>query len=406
MSNNIYLIFMREVSRNMCRLAGYYIPKRTRANSLEAKFNLIDLVVAQQTGGFDSTGIGLITKDKKFIVLKEAIPANQFMTSKEVAKLMDTNNPRSMIAHCRMQTQGDKTNNQNNHPHFTKSGLVTIHNGAITNDAELFIKYSIPRDAQVDSEIIPKLIEYYLPECKDTTEAIRRAIKEIRGSIATAILNASEPDALYLVRREGNLSLALDKDSGVIYFATEREALAEILYKRELCMGFFMKATNVGKILIQEIPLGMGVKITKQGIDLFEVETPPFQQWRGNGQNHSRGLWCPIDKCLWTDGSKCKHNYQEIKAMTQDTPNQLKIDEWALGIRKGFVVKQSITKPSKFTNGELEARLEYLETKEFKRPLEAKLNTEARRIEQTLTARLKVMGAIEDNKPSQPKLLN
>lgn len=399
----------------MCRLSGYYIPKRTKARSQEAKNNLIDLVISQQAGGYDSTGLGFVIKLHKYLVHKQALPADQFMLSKTVAQIMQDYSPRAIIAHCRAQTQGDKADNKNNHPHFTKSGIVTIHNGIVFNDWQLFNEFGFKRDAEVDSEIIGKLIEYYLPTCKNFQEAIQQAVKKLQGSVACAIVTTREPDSLYLIRREGNLNLAYDQEMGIIYFATEREALARILYQTELFMGFFAQVTNAKSIMIQEIPQDYGVKITRTGIDVFVVESPPLYQYGQRGTNKpatGAKTWCPIDKCYWADTdkngqTKCRHSLEQIGNLTHDSKAMLKRAEWESGVRKGFKASQPIVKPSKFTSDELQARLDKLTVMEFKKPLLPKLDTEARRIEQTLQARKKIAGAID--KPTysaQQKLLN
>lgn len=351
----------------MCRLSGYYIPCKNQTRNLEAKINLVNLVVSQEMGGYDATGLSFVTKPDKFFVLKEPIPAGKFMAGAAVAETLEKNSPRCMIAHCRAQTLGDKTNNQNNHPHYTKSGIITIHNGMITNHAELFTKYKLHRDAEVDSEIVGKLIEFYRPVCADTTEAIQQSVKEIRGSLALAILNAHEPDTLYLVRRENNLSMALDRDTGIIYFATEAEALAAVLIKRKTFMGFFTKIINPEKIIIQEIPIGYGVKITKNKITMFEVEAPPVEAWGAHYYGGANGIIIAAHKS-----------------------KQDKIEAWDEPIRAGFKFTDPIKKPSRFTTEELQSRREWLAKLEIKKPLPQAQDVEIKRLEQTILAREKL----------------
>ena len=346
----------------MCRLSGYYIPRKNTARSEEAKKNLAKLVIGQQLGGYDATGLAFVTGPAKFYVLKEPAPASEFMTSKATTEALKGNNPRCMIAHCRAQTLGDKANNQNNHPHYTKSGIITIHNGMIQNHAELFTQYKLHRDAEVDSEIIGKLIEFYRPVCADTTEAIQQAVKEIRGSLALAILDAHEPDTLYLIRRENNLSIAFDRDTGVIYFATEADTLAEVLIKRVTYMGFFTRTTNPGKIIIQEIPVGCGLKITRSKITAFELESPP-SVW---GAHYYGG------------------------AIVAHKQKQDKIEAWDEPIRPEFKSTDPIKKPSRFTTEELQARREWLAKLEIKKPLPQALEVEIKRLEQTILAREKL----------------
>jgi hypothetical protein len=295
-----------------------------------------------------------------------------------------------MVVHNRAATLGDKNNPHNNHPNYTKSGLLTIHNGIISNHAELFTKHNLGRDGEVDSEIIVKLVEKYTRTEATTVLAIQKAIKEIQGSIACALLNGQEPDILYLVHRDNNLYIALDRGSGVIYFATEETALRSTLIKLDKLFGFFEYGSNKNKILIQEVPRGFGVKITKDKITKFEVESPPtLICYRPNYESsayrqknniyYSGQTFCRKCNCLWTD-QKCKHNINQIKKWATKNPQ---------ATTTVFDANRVIKKPSHHTTAELEARLERLFELEVPRPLSPALEIEARRIENTISDRQK-----------------
>lgn len=383
----------------MCRLSGYYIPQKTKARSLEAKINLTTLAVNQQSGGYDATGIGFIDNNQ-LVVYKQPIPADQFMNSPEVAEILNTYNPRMMIAHNRAMTLGDKKDNNNNHPNYTKSGLLTVHNGVISNHAELFTLHKLQRDGEVDSEIIVKLIEKYIATETTTILAVRKAIKEIRGSIAMAFISTQEPDTLYLIHRDNNLNIALDRESGVIYFATDKDALHDTLIKHERIMGFFERPINTNKIIIQEVPPGYGLKITKNKIVKFEVESPAPINIYQNWQQPRQDTICQKCNISWHD-PKCKHTLDQVNAFLKARTQEKQMDAWDAGIRAGFNVNEPIKKPSRHTNQELEARLQKLQELEIPEPLPIKLEIEARRIEDTLSDRM--LSRI-DEKEIQPLL--
>jgi len=378
----------------MCRLAGYYLTKRTPKNVATAKMRLQELVFLQEGGGSDATGFGFASGQKKFFVHKLALGAGEFLKDKETIKIFDTFNPRCMIAHCRLKTLGDQSNNKNNHPHFTKSGIITIHNGVVSNHAELFTKYGLIRDAEVDSEIIGKLIEYHQKTQGTTVLAIQEAFKELRGSIALAMVDAKEPDTLYLIRRENSLSVAFDSVTGAVFFATEKEALQQSLYDYETHLGFFRRCVNQSKIIVNEIPLKRGLKITKDKITTFEVETPAYQGYL------NMNAYC-FTHCGYFNSPNCKHttNFDVEKdnkkyLLRQGMGHKNKKQEFVVkkseldnSIRADFKTDETIKKPSKYTSAELEKRLETLLDLEHKESLTPLQQKEADRIESTLSNR-------------------
>lgn len=368
----------------MCRLAGYFIPKKNKKRLDHAKRVVMDLLYLQEGGGSDATGMGMIVNSKSFCILKHPVPANEFINMEVTKKTLETYNPRAIIAHCRLKTLGDQSNNMNNHPNYTKSGILTIHNGVITNHEDLFKTHGLTRDAEVDSEIVGKLIEKFLMDGKTTIEAIQETSKLVRGSMALAILRTKEPDNLYLVRRENNLFVAYDRDEDVVFFATQESALEDALFKTESFMGFFHRPTNTSKILIKEVPIGHGLKITPDGITVFKVESPAWQYQQTTPAYNQ--LWCKEHGCYWSNPG-CKHtNRSDVENKNFELG---KIDEELEDskISDLFDPTKPIKKPSRCTSAEIEARIAVLEDKDYYGPLSVKDTQEITRLLNTLEAR-------------------
>ncbi|MBU6222626.1 MAG: glutamine--fructose-6-phosphate transaminase (isomerizing), partial [Planctomycetes bacterium] len=109
------------------------------------------------------------------------------------------------IGHTRWATHGGPSD-ANAHPHIGPAGRIAlVHNGIIENYAAL--KTSLAAKgrvfrSQTDSEVLVQLIEE-IQESDPTLpfEAVLRlALQQVTGTYGLAILNAAEPDRLYVAR--------------------------------------------------------------------------------------------------------------------------------------------------------------------------------------------------------------
>ena len=103
------------------------------------------------------------------------------------------------LGHTRWATHGRPTD-ENAHPHTDGSGdLVVVHNGIIEN--YLPIKERLQAEGHVfksetDTEVIAHLIERHLQDTPRLDEAVRRALRELRGSYAVVVLHRKMADRL------------------------------------------------------------------------------------------------------------------------------------------------------------------------------------------------------------------
>src|SRR4029077_19072871 len=103
------------------------------------------------------------------------------------------------LGHTRWATHGRPTD-EKPHPHPDGSGgLVVVHNGIIENS--LPIKERLQAEGHVfksetDTEVIAHLVERHLKDTPRLDEAVRRALRELRGSYAVVVLHRRMPDRL------------------------------------------------------------------------------------------------------------------------------------------------------------------------------------------------------------------
>src|SRR6266571_5978022 len=99
------------------------------------------------------------------------------------------------IGHTRWATHGRPTE-ENAHPHRDCTGkVVVVHNGIIENYLEL--KHQLQSEGhkfvtETDTEVAAHLVEKFLPG-RPLEEAVRLAVRQIRGVYALAILSATDP---------------------------------------------------------------------------------------------------------------------------------------------------------------------------------------------------------------------
>ncbi len=181
----------------MCGIIGYIGGK----NAIPI---VIDGLKRLEYRGYDSAGIAFLEDDKICVKrCKGKISALEAIT--------DTLTKPSNVAigHTRWATHG-KPSEKNAHPHRS-DGIVVVHNGIIENYAEL--KRELQSEgfvfmSETDTEVLCHLIKKHAAKFPFEV-AVRKAIREVRGSFAFAVINEREPDKIIAVRKESPLVIGL-----------------------------------------------------------------------------------------------------------------------------------------------------------------------------------------------------
>ncbi len=187
----------------MCGIIGYIGDKRPEKILIEGLKKL-------EYRGYDSAGIALFNNEVQ--IIKSLGKISNLEDKINNTDLIDSN---IGIAHTRWATHGEPSE-VNAHPH--RIGHITlVHNGIIENAKELkedLQEKGVKFNTNTDTEVIAGLIDYYYKG--NTKEAIEKAIKDLKGSYALAIIN-DEEDKLYAVRCESPLILGIGDNE---YFVT------------------------------------------------------------------------------------------------------------------------------------------------------------------------------------------
>ncbi len=170
---------------------------------------LLECVKKLEYRGYDSVGIATTSNEL-------SIKKGQGKIDEVNEKLQITDLPGFKgIAHVRWATHGLPTK-ENAHPHTDcKNRIAVVHNGIIENFKELRSKLEEEGHvftSDTDTEVIPHLIEKYTDNGLELEEAIRKAVQEIKGSYALAVISTLEPDKVIGVRKESPLIVGLGED--------------------------------------------------------------------------------------------------------------------------------------------------------------------------------------------------
>ncbi|CCY79741.1 glucosamine--fructose-6-phosphate aminotransferase [isomerizing] [Mycoplasma sp. CAG:877] len=173
----------------MCGIVGYI-------GFREPKDVLVEGLKTLEYRGYDSAGIAL-KNDTSVQVIKEVGRISSLEEKINKEKLIYSH---IGIAHTRWATHGGVTE-VNAHPH-TVGRVTLVHNGIIENAMELKEKLSsegVTFNTETDTEVLTALIDYYYDN--DPIMAIERAINDVRGSYALAII-FKDQDKLFAVRKD------------------------------------------------------------------------------------------------------------------------------------------------------------------------------------------------------------
>ena len=182
----------------MCGIVGY-VGERRAQDVLMKGLNRLEY------RGYDSAGLAIIEghrinltkKQGKLRFLTEALKKNP---AKGVTG----------IGHTRWATHGIP-NDANAHPHLDCTGkIAVVHNGIIENYLDLkkgLMKEGHRFSSETDTETIAHLVEKHYKG--DLEKAVMKAVKQLKGSYAIAVVHAQEPGKIVGARCDSPLIIGV-----------------------------------------------------------------------------------------------------------------------------------------------------------------------------------------------------
>lgn len=200
----------------MCGIVGYVGNRDAVRIALECLKNL-------DYRGYDSSGIAFL-EGSHVISVKSVGPV--LALEEKLNGHTDSTSPFA-ICHTRWATHG-KVTEENAHPHADCSGKIwLVHNGIIENYSELkeelFSRGHIFR-SQTDTEVIAHLVEEEVGKM-DFADAVKSALKKLKGSWAVLVHSSNEPNLLVAARNRSPLVIGLGEKEYLV--ASDASALLE-----------------------------------------------------------------------------------------------------------------------------------------------------------------------------------
>jgi glucosamine--fructose-6-phosphate aminotransferase (isomerizing) len=199
----------------MCGIVGYVGPRDAAPILLEGLRRL-------EYRGYDSAGIAILTDAGEVFIEKKAGK----LTNLTDHLNGDAPSGHPGIGHTRWATHGEP-NDINAHPHTDCSGkLALIHNGIIENYAEIKDRLTAEGHgfvSETDTEVLVHLIETKYRG--DLVEAVRKALKEVRGAYAIGVMHTDHPDRIVGARM--NVPLIVGLGDGEGFLASDVPAILE-----------------------------------------------------------------------------------------------------------------------------------------------------------------------------------
>lgn len=178
--------------------------------------------------GYDSAGVALVDA-----AAGEMYVARSAEQTRSVEKLLAKvssapSTSSSGIGHTRWATHGAPVE-INAHPQVDCSeSIAIVHNGIIENHRELaalLLGSGHRFRSETDTEVVAHLIESELKTGLRLRDAVRKAVADLRGDFAIAVVALEEPDTIVAARRTSPLIVGITDELGLV--ASDISALLE-----------------------------------------------------------------------------------------------------------------------------------------------------------------------------------
>ena len=186
----------------MCGIVGYVGNQR-------AVPIILDGLKRLEYRGYDSAGIAVYCDDHTLGVRR----ASGKLRNLEDVMRLDPVDGNYGIGHTRWATHGRPTE-ENAHPHRDCTGdIVVVHNGIVENFIplkELLQSEGHVFKTETDTEVIAHLVEKHFTG--NLEEAVRCAVKEVRGVFALVVMSRKDPNKIVAAREGPPVVVGLGKN--------------------------------------------------------------------------------------------------------------------------------------------------------------------------------------------------
>jgi glucosamine 6-phosphate synthetase-like amidotransferase/phosphosugar isomerase protein len=222
--------------------------KRSEWAAIREMFTLN--LIANAERGKEATGCAVVHQDGRVRLLKMPIAASRFVTTLKYRSLLASLDQTTtlLLGHTCLPTRGDPALSANNQP--LKAGPVFgVHNGQIDNSDELFARHRLPRQGEVDSEIIFRFLETISPasSASDYLNTVRPLIQLLDGQFTFLACDQRRPERLLVLKHNNPLYAHYLWDWNVLVFSSRY-----IFLRKAFGKNVFTEALPSDRLLLFE----------------------------------------------------------------------------------------------------------------------------------------------------------
>ena len=198
----------------MCGIVGY-------VGNKDSAPILVSGLKKLEYRGYDSAGVAVVDRNTLNVVR-----AMGKLRNLEARLFADSPKGTLGIGHTRWATHG-RPSDENAHPH-SYEGVAVVHNGIIEN--HLVLKEELRArghsfSSETDSEIFAHLIADELAAGRVLQDAVRAAVRKVRGTYALAVVCTKDPSRIVCTKESSPLVIGLAR--GQNFVASDVPALLE-----------------------------------------------------------------------------------------------------------------------------------------------------------------------------------
>lgn len=229
----------------MCGIVGYVGPRRVLPVLMKGLKSL-------EYRGYDSAGVAWLEGggSLKVVRARGKLDALDQMLDDFYGSKANIG-----LGHTRWATHGEPSE-INAHPHTDCTGsLVVVHNGIIENYYTLreeLTEQGHQFKSQTDTEVLAHLIEKYLEDSLE--HAVSRALQDVEGAFALAVLWEQAPDTIVAARKQSPLVLGISDDAA--YLASDIPALLPYTKQVIFMEDGELAVIKAGEIKIKDLSTG------------------------------------------------------------------------------------------------------------------------------------------------------
>ena len=216
---------------------------------------LVDGLKRLEYRGYDSSGIAVLDGDAVRRVRRTGR-----VSEMEAAAQTEGIDATLGIGHTRWATHGGVTE-FNAHPHISHGELALVHNGIIENheaQRERLKGLGYEFESQTDTEVVAHLIHHHRAQGAGLLDALQRAVKELEGAYALAVIDKRDPSLMVAARMGCPLLVGLGE--GENFVASDVSAI--------------LSATR--KVIFLEE--GDTAQLTRDGVQVYDADNAPAQR--------------------------------------------------------------------------------------------------------------------------------